>query len=599
MASSTNRDRAVVGRRRFLQFAGASGAVALAGCADLIQSDNGDGGGGGKSGRHVSNTNTVPKDIQWNTSNPSNRAQISNRALFDPFVRYNFATSEFTPYAISDWSYGGDTFEMTVRDGLTWSNGDDVTSADVATQLRIGMKTGATYADYTNAIETPDEKTVSLQFDSKINQKIVEFQILAEREVHQKESEFGKYLEKINENEDEGLKQLQEFAYQEPIASGPFEYDSADQQQLLLTLREAHPDSGKINFGEYVFKYHDGNQAIHQALKNNDIDSVFTVFTPTETVNSLPDNIKQVQTPSNWGYGLVPNHNHKHLGDRAVRKAIQFVINRKQVVGNVSPDSKQVPPYPMGISSGGQEQWLGDAIENFESYGPDSSQTKKAATVLKDAGYTKQNGAWTDSKGNTVKLPIIEPSGWTDWNTATQTIVDQLNSFGFKASADPRKYGTLSSTVWPNGDFALATGGWLDGAPQGAYPYFSLHHQLVKNFRGFTYNYAAADKTRGGKRADVTVPAQTGSGTTTVNPAKRLNELAAGADEATTKKITTDLAWVTNQDLPMIPVMEKVEQTFLTDGNEWKIPAPDADVAQVRFANTWLPRMGEIEYTGE
>lgn len=598
MAKRTNSHGETIDRRRFLQFAGASGAVALAGCADLVQPGNGD-GNGGTGGRHVSNTNTIPKDIQWNTSNPSNRAQISNRLLFDPFVRYNFAKSEFTPHAISDWNHGGKTFELTVRDGLKWSNGDPVTSADVATQLRIGMKTGETYADYTEAIETPDEKTVKIQFASKINQKIAEFQILSERDLHQKESKFGKFLDEIEKDEDAGLKKLQEFSYQEPIASGPFEYKRADQQQLVLTLRDDHPDAKNINFDEYVFKYHDGNQSTHQALKNGAIDSVFTVYTPTETVKSFPEEVKQVQTPSNWGYGLVPNHDHRHLGDRAVRQAIQYVINRKQIVNNVSPDSKQVPEYPMGIASESQKEWLSDAIGDFESYGADSSQTDKAAQVLKDAGYTKQEGTWTDSDGKTVELPILEPSGWTDWNTATQSIVDQLNSFGFKARSEDRDFGTLSGNIWPNGDFALSAGGWLAGAPQGAYPYFSLHHQLIKNFRGFTYNYAAADKTRGGKRADVTVPARSGSGSTTINPAKRLSELAAGADEATIKKITTELAWVTNQDLPMIPVMEKVEQTFLTDGDEWKIPKPDADVAQVRWANTWLPRVGKMEYTGK
>ncbi|MFC6963233.1 ABC transporter substrate-binding protein [Halocatena marina] len=595
MVEKATSHRDILNRRQFVGLVGVSGAAALAGCTF---GNNGGDGGGGENGRHTSYTNIIPKNMQWNPSNPSKLAEISGQVLFDAFAKYNFATSEFKPYAISDWEYGGNTFKMTIRDGLTWANGDDVTSADVATQLRIGLHTGETYADYTDSIETPDDKTVVMKFNSTINKKIVQFQILSGRFVRQKKSVFGEYLEKIKKNKKEGIRELQEFAWQEPIASGPFEFDSAGQQQLLLTLRDDHPDSKKINFGEYVFVYKDGNEAVQQALQNQTIDSAFSLFMPTRIVEELPDSVKQIQLPGNWGYGLVPNHSHRHAGDRAVRQAIQYVINRKQVMNNVSADSKQVPEIPIGIASSNQKQWLGDAMSSFETYGVDSSQTKKAAAVLKEAGYSKQGGTWTDKDGTAVKLPILVPSDWTDWNTATQTIVDQLTSFGFEATVDGRSFGNLQGNIWPNGDYAISAGGWLDGAPQGAYPYFSLHHQLVKNFRGFTYNYPAADQSRGGSRNDVTVPSRTGSGTMTVNPSKRLNEMATNTEEAKIKEIVVEQAWVTNQDLPMIPVLEKLEQTFLTAGDKWDIPKPDADVAQVRWANTWLPRMGEMKYTG-
>lgn len=586
--------RDILSRRRFLELAGASGAITLAGCTG----GNNNGGKSGKSGQHITYTNQVPKNIQWNPSNPSGYAQISGNALFDAFAKYNFATKKFEPYAISDWKYGGDRFELSIRDGLTWANGDDVTAADVVTQLRLGMHTGATYAGYTDSIKSPDDTTIVMTFDSKINERIVEFQVLAGRFIQQKKSVFGKYLDQIEKNETQGLRKLQEFAWQEPIASGPFEFDSAGQQQLLLTLRDDHPDSKKINFGEYAFRYYDGNQAVHQALRNQQIDSAFSLFTPPRIVKQFPDAIKQVQLPSNWGFGLVPNHNHRHAGDRAVRRAIQYVINRKQVVKNVSSSSKQAPELPIGIASKNQKQWLGDAMGSFETYGVDSSENEKATKVLEKAGYSKKGGTWTDSDGKPVKLPLIVPSDWTDWNTAAKTIVDQLSAFGFDASVDGRSFGTLQGNIWPNGSFVIAAGGWLYGAPQGAYPYFSLHHQLIKNFRGFTYNYPPADKSRGGSRKDVTVPSRTGSGTMTVNPSKRLGELASSTKESTINEITVEQAWVTNQDLPMIPVMEKLEQTFLTDSDEWDIPKPDADVAQVQWANTWLPRLGKMKYTG-
>ncbi|WP_330632943.1 ABC transporter substrate-binding protein [Halocatena halophila] len=588
-------------RRRFIELSGAAGAISLAGCADLVsnEGDGTDGGGGDGSGaRHVSMTNKIPAELQWNNSNPSTRAEISRRAIFDRFVAYNIKTGEFEGYAISDWSHGGNTFELTVREDLTWENGDDVTAEDVATQLNLGLKTGASYAGYTESIEATDDTTVTFTFNSELGEQIPKYDILAARYLHQKASEFGKFLDQIEEDEEAGLQALTEFAYSEPIASGPWTIESKDQQQLLLKKRDDHPDAGNINFDEYVFKYYEDNNSVYQALKNDEIDSAFNLYAPPDVVESFPENFMQVQTPGAWGYGLVPNHDHQHMGDRAVRQAIQYVINRKQVVNNVSAASKSVPPYPVGIPSSKQEQWIGDHTDAFDDYGADTAATEKATEVLENAGYAQQDGNWVDSDGNVVEVPIVEPSGWNDWNDATKTIVDQLSSFGFAASSESRDYGTLTDTVWPNSDFAITTGGWLDGVPQGVYPYFSLHHQLVKNSRGFSYNYPAADTTRGGDRGDVTVPAMDGSGEQTINPSDRLDELAVASDEATINEITVELAWVTNQDLPMLPVMEKMGQSFIDAEGEWSMPDEGTDSLGIRYPNTWLPRTGDLEYKG-
>jgi peptide/nickel transport system substrate-binding protein len=593
-----------------LQLSGAAGTAVLAGCSG--NSNNGNGtttsSGDGENGsttsgnqvydaQHVGYMNQVPTNVQWNPSNPSSYAQISQQLLFDRFAQYNFQTAEFIPYAISDWEFGDNTFTMTVRDGLTWSNGDPVTAGDIATQLNLGMHLGTGYSDYTESIETDGDSTVVMNFGESVNQTVVKFQVLVNNWVQQKESVFGEYLETIQENEEEGLRQLQDFAWSDPITSGPFEVTNTGAQQLLCTRRDDHPDAENINFEEYAFLYIDGNQSVHQSMTADQIDSSFSIFTPPRIVDQLPDHWQQVKTPANWGFGLVPQHDHKHAGDRAVRQAIAYVLNRKQIVENAGPESKQAPGLEVAIPSGDQERILGDAYDTFESYGMDSTETEKAATALEEAGYSKSSGTWKDSDGQTVSLPVQVPSGWSDWTTAAETVVDQLNQFGFQSQVDSRSFGTLLGTTWPNGDFVLAGGGWLPGGGRGSFPYFSLRQQLYENFRGHTYNYPPANQTRGGSLTDVTVPSRTGSGEMTLNPADRLTTLSKSTDQQEITDIILDLAWVTNVDLPMIPVAEKQNQTFIT-GDIWDIPEQGADISQVQWACTWLPRQGEMNYTG-
>lgn len=598
MAEVSKESESILSRRQFVELAGVSGVVALAGCT------GGDGSGSNNSNNdgvydapHVSNTNQVPSNMQWNPANPTSLAQYSPYIMFDAFAKYNSARGEIVPYGISKWNFSGDKFELKIRDGLSWADGDKVTSTDIATQLRIGMEIGQAYASYTDSIETPDKRTVVMKFNSKVNQTIAEMQVLTANRIQMKETVFGKFLKQIKQNKQKGLRKLTKFAWQKPISSGPFAFSEANQQQLRLERRDDHPDSDKINFSEYLFRYLKGNQAIHQALINRRIDSASTVYTPPRIVKQFPDTIKQIQTPSAWGFGLIPNHARKHVGDRAVRQAIQYIIDRKQVVMNVSKASKMAPKYPVGIATKAQDRWL-KGMKSFETYGKDSAKTKKAAQTLRNAGYSKQGGTWKDPKNDTVRLPLLVPSEWSDWVTASRTVVDQLNTFGFDAVLDSRSFGNLLGNIWPNGSFKLTAGGWLAGAPQGSYPYFSLHHQLIKNLRGFEYNYPPASKARGGTTADVTVPSRTGSGKMTTNPANRIAKLASSTKKSTIKDITVEQAWVTNQDLPMIPVTEKLEQTFIDDGEEWDIPPSDATVAQVRWANMWLPRQGKMKYTG-
>ncbi|WP_239640888.1 ABC transporter substrate-binding protein [Natrialba taiwanensis] len=586
MADNNRNYHSHIDRRAFLGVAGASGAVAFAGCM----------GGNATDGTHISYTNQVPTKIQYNPNNPTSYSQYSHYLLFDRFANYNFAKGEFVPYLIQNWELVDETFEMTVRDGVTWEDGDDVTAEDVATQLRIAMLSGGPIDEFTDSIETTDDRTVVLNLSGDVNPQIVEFETLGQRFMTLKESEFGEYVDQFEDDPEQAQSDIQGYAYQDVIANGPFTIAERSNQQILLEKRGDHPDADNINFDRIAFRYLDGNTAVHQSINANELDSVM-VFAPPNVVSDFPDHIQMETIPGNVGYGLVPQHDHEHAGDRAVRRAIAHVLDRETIVKNVGETLKKAPPLPVGIPADDQERWLGDAYDSFEDYGVNERQTDEAEQLLGDTGYSKDGDTWVDSSGAVVELPIVVPSGWSDWVTATETVVDQLNDFGFESEVDSRNFSALNGTVWPNGDFVLSAGGWLPGGGRASFPYFSLHHQLVEHYRGFTYNYTPANENRGGTNGDVTVPSRTGSGSMTINPSDRLQELSDTSDEEITREISIEQAWVTNVDLPVIPVMEKQEQAFLAT-DEWSVPEQGADVSQVRWPHLWLIRQGELQYTG-
>ncbi|WP_211194972.1 ABC transporter substrate-binding protein [Halorhabdus amylolytica] len=609
--------REVIDRRRFMELVGVAGTAALAGCGNGDEptdggdndgnsdessgTDNGNDDGAGEDVyadvQHVSQTGLSTADVQWNPYNPAGFAQVSHEILFDKFAYYNYERGEFMPLGIQNWELVDETtYRLDIREGLMWSNGEDVTASDVKLQLELGIVIGSAYADYVESVETDGNRTVLLNLTEQTNPDILTFSILPNEWLQVPESVFGEYRNSLTELQND-------FAWTDAIASGPFELDEKGGDQLNTTRRENHPDARNINFGNYAFQFMGENQAVYQALQNLDIDSAFTIFTPPRIVEQYPNTVEEVATPSLWGYGLVPNHEGKHTGNRAVRQAIAFAIDREQVVQNAGPRSKEAPDWLVGIGNSSQERVLGDSAGDFETYGKSEQLTDRAAEVLEEAGYSKDGGTWKDDNGNAVSLPVQVPSGWSDWVTAAETCVDHLNRFGFDAELDGRSFSNLLDTVWPQGNFTLASGGWNAGAPTGALSYFSLRHQLIENFRGHSYNYPAANESRGGSNADVSVPEMgdlTGENAMTVNPSDRLSELARTTDESTAGDIVLEQAWVTNVDLPMIPVAEKQEQSWLTS-DEWDVPenVGETEQAQVHWPNAWLPRQGMMNYSGD
>lgn len=638
MADESSGYGEVLNRRRFVELVGVTGAAAIAGCSqdggtpsagdgdggDGESSDGGSGDGGSGDGsssdggssdggssdgessgmtvhdvRHVSGTNKSPKQVQFNPWG-SNPAQIADNVIYDKLANFNYADGEFKPALLSEWGYTGDAFEMTIQEGATWHNGDPVTAQDLKTYFEIQQVRETSTFDFADGVEKVDDRTVALTIPGKVNPSLIEFAALR-NQLTTKHDVYKDVLSEMQDNPDS--KALAEKSIKDPVGNGLFKNAEANEQARLTTRFADHPDAENVNFEEYVFKYLDSNTQIHQSLVSDSIDSQFNVYAPAHVVADLPDAMTEYQTPTNGGVGIVPNHDHKDLGKRKVRQAIAYVINREQVAFNSDPRTKIAPRVPTALPNAQQDKWLGN-LDEWETYGRDTQMTDKAASLLQEAGYSKSDGTWMDENGEALSFTLDAPAGWTDWEVAMETSADQLSSFGIDASFTTTPYGQLGGTdgAWYKGEFDAVAGYWTAAFARAAHPYYNLRYQMVapgEMLRWYKFNYEGAKSgdPPAGDAADVTVPARSGGGTMTVNPVEDVKELSTVDDEERERELARDLLWASNQDLPMIPLQEKLTQTFIS-GTDWDIPESDAPEAQVKYANTWLPRLGEMQYTG-
>jgi len=91
-----------------------------------------------------------------------------------------------------------------------------------------------------------------------------------------------------------------------------------------------------------------------------------------------------------------------------------------------------------------------------------------------------------------------------------------------------------------------------------------------------------------------------GAGPTTTSSSNGGEETGTDAAETTTpdriesvsRATIQELAYITNQTLPVLPIMEKLAQSFQAT-DDWNVPAADSDRMQAYWPTSWLPRLGE------
>ncbi|MFW5949776.1 MAG: ABC transporter substrate-binding protein [archaeon] len=616
----------IISRRRFVQVAGVSGAAALAGCGGgetteaPADTTDGDGDPGDDTTTESDegqvydvafenlNDGENTDELHWNYINSSNYAAWPMESNTDRGLAFNYQEGEYVPLAFEDWDISGDTVEISIREDLAWADGTDYTSQHAKEEIALSNIAGSSIWDYIETlddIETPDDKTLVLNLTEESNPEIIEHaiggfrtNIRAKEDTPYKEVYDAMVENGVDDLDDETVQKVSDYSPEEPdMTCGPWVHSDQSANRIRLERNPEHPDAENINFKYYDWGSSPGNEHKQSQLVSGKVNAVMSLFVPARIVANLPDNIEEARPPAKWGIGLMPNHEEPHVEHREVRQAIQYAIDRDTVVKNAGPRTKQTPKTPGGIAASEEETWLGDEIDSYMTY----EETEKGEEVLEEADYSKDNGTWKDSNGKTARLELTVMAGWSDWVTAAQTMIDELNDFGFDAELNSVPQGTVNGDIVPNSKFHIQLWWWLPGSAQSSFPYYPLRHQY-----GYVWNKENVHKYpawNGGDGTEITVPAMDG-GDLTINPLKRVEELATMTDETEVTETIRELHWVNNVDQPMMPITEKLEQSWYQNDSdmaeqEWVAADGDSSVAGIKWPTCYLPRVGELEYVGE
>jgi peptide/nickel transport system substrate-binding protein len=575
-------------RRKLLQTAGIAGAGMLAGCVG----GDGDGSNGGGGQAFVGAETTVIDQMQFNPYNEDNYGFTPGYLLYDNLVYYQADVDEFQPGIVTDWEVTDDSVTLEIREEVPWHDGDEVTAEDVARKLKLDIYDGSSLDRYASAegVEVTDDYTVEMELEISISEEIFLNSIQGDF-LDVSEDPFQEVLEDFEDGGD-GVtsddETLAELAIDEPNGTGPFEYSDRTEQELILELVDDHPDAEEINFSEYQFRYFEDNQGQWQALQSGDIDGVGILEVPPETYEGFPEEVEEFQITPNWGASIIFDHDHEHFGQREVRQAIAHVIDREDVASASGPRTKTPVDIPTGIAGNFEtdgsipaNEWLDDSGA-FESY--EGQDFDRAADLLESAGFQQDDGTWYDADGDVLEFSIKAPGGWTDYVDAIQSINQQLNDFGIEAEFVSRDDAAFfGEDIYGDEGFDVAMFQWTTGQ---SYPYFNFEFLLDSDEQEEVLNYP--------DEVEVPPVGNPDGSTETHVPAEELEELlVVDADSSEETELIQQFAWHINQNLPVLPIQETIDQSFVRT-DDWETVSSDDSDAHVDWPMTYLPRVGKL-----
>ena len=329
------------------------------------------------------------------------------------------------PEIAESWttSEDGKTWTFTIRQGMTWQDGEPVTAADVAFTFNYIVDNDlVNLATYTSGIveaEAIDDYTVEIRTDApKSNMLAMVVPILPEH-----------IWSKVSGKAAAGT-------YQNPppiIGSGPFQ--TVEWQKERFIRLEANPDYWKDGpyIDELVFQIYTNADTMVADLQAGNIDGVVDVPAAQFAGLQEEEGLEAIEATS-WKFtelGLNCYDNPDSMGnpvllDKQFRQALAWAVDRQDVVdvafnGYAAPATSTLVPY-------NRFHWEPPA-EALYSYDPEKSKS-----MLEEAGYkdTDGDGLRETKDGEKLSLRLFITNDYPPNQTTGKLVAGWLEDVGIK-----------------------------------------------------------------------------------------------------------------------------------------------------------------------
>ncbi|MCB0084367.1 MAG: ABC transporter substrate-binding protein, partial [Caldilineaceae bacterium] len=305
--------------------------------------------------------------LLWNgkeSLDPASPTQFfsANSMLYDRLTRQD-ETGASVPYLAASWSTNEEATEWTfiLRDGVTFHNGQPLTSADVAYTFAhildpdTGSSAAATFSLITGT-ETPDDLTIIFQ----LAKAHADFPLLL--------SSLTAGIIPAKSGDTIG---------ESGIGTGPFKLEHLDAEGTTVLMANDDYWQGPPALAGIEISGIAEAQARVLAAQSGQLDAVLAATSAQADLFASDDSFTVLRFPSGRWTGLVMRTDTPPFDDVRVRQAMRLVADRQAIVDLVLDGAGTVTcDTPVGPND--IYRWNGDCPQDIE----------KAKALLADAGYS-------------------------------------------------------------------------------------------------------------------------------------------------------------------------------------------------------------------
>ncbi|GAA1184615.1 ABC transporter substrate-binding protein [Nesterenkonia xinjiangensis] len=453
--------------RRRMRAAGLGTAMLMALTACAGDAASGDGGDGGDSPSSIT-VNGADGTISenWNPFSPT-ALQPTLGVIYESLYWYNLADDVEPQHMLAtghSWNEEGTELTVTLREGVTWSDGEPFTADDVAYTFNRIQETPALNTSGLSASgETVDEHTVLLSFpDTSFMQEaaVLGNQAIVPEHIW---SEVEDPVAYIN---------------QDPVGTGAFMLREFTDQSFVL---EANPDywsEDGPHLDEVRYVGLEDADAAAAALTAGEIDWMSTFLPGMEDLLATHEQLSWVNTPALTT--SVFTCSSEELGcegpqtDPAVRQAIYWAMDREQL-NNLAGAGYGGTASPTLLLPDRDGDWISD--DDMQEV-PQAPEADQAAEILEEAGWEIGDDGIRVKDGERLSMTIQTVSGWSDYITINDTLAQQLAEVGIELRSTQVAWNEWNDNQI-QGQFQLS----LDSIGLGASsnPYFTYDPRYVSH----------------------------------------------------------------------------------------------------------------------
>ncbi|HEY1502859.1 MAG TPA: ABC transporter substrate-binding protein [Stellaceae bacterium] len=351
----------------------------------------------------------------WSTLDPFqfplDEAGVFYRGVYETLVRYDERSHKLVPRLAKAWRQVDDkTVEFTLRDDVTFHNGDHFDADDVVETIRylIDPNTQLRFKDtftWIDKIEKVDQYKVRITAKEAFADELIDF-------AYRFYIYDSKVLNKLPNKADYGRMGA--------IATGPYKMVSLDQQRMVLTRFDGYYDKSRSApiKNIIVTPIPDRQTQVAQFMTGN----IDLLRNPTaDLARELAKDPDSRVTPMHNGLLMyltldaAGRSDNKIMTDQRVRKAVMEAIDREQLTKTVIPGG-QIAELLDGIC-------VPADVGCISSTKPPAYNPEDAKKLLAEAGY---------KDGFDLELDVHEPLA-----DIGEAIAGMLRKVGIRASVRP------------------------------------------------------------------------------------------------------------------------------------------------------------------